>query len=170
MRSDPDAILGDRMNRFLKTLLLWLLVAVLPLHAVGAAMPMSCPPLHQQAMSAALQEGAHDESSQHCQDRQAEEGHHAGMAMDGQHHDAAQLADANLDSGMIDDSSSSSVVSSHAGCSACVAGCIGAAAPPSLWNSTPAFSGSEAVTVSPSTLVAGHTPGGLDRPPRHLPA
>lgn len=161
------------MNRFLKTLLLWLLVAVLPLHAVGAAMPMSCDPLHHEAMPAAPRGCAHAQSHRQDQDRHAEDRHHAGMAMHDDHHgadDAARLADASADAGMADGASSSSGVSSHAGNSACTAGCIGAAAPPSLWNPTPAVGGSEAVAASPATLVAGHTPGGLDRPPRHISA
>jgi hypothetical protein len=143
------------MNRFYKTLLLWLLVAMLPLHAVSAAMPMSCDPVHHKAMQVALQDDAHH---QHHDMGTAAHGHHP--------HEAAHMTDAAADDAMTD--SASSGAHPHAGCSACAASCIGAAAPPFALNSTPAFAGSEAVLLAPPPLVVGYTPTDLERPPRHI--
>ncbi|WP_147384041.1 hypothetical protein [Noviherbaspirillum sedimenti] len=142
------------MSHFYKTFLLWLLVAVLPLHAAAGAMSMSCGPIHQQAMQVALMGDAHH----HHDDSDTPHGHH---------HDAARMTSAAADSG--DAGNASSETHHHANCNACTATCIGAAAPPSaLFTSTPAFNDSEMVTVSPASLAIGDTPSGLERPPKHI--
>lgn len=142
------------MKRFYKTFLLWLLVAVLPLHAAAGALSMSCGPIHQQAMQVALIDDAHHH-------------HDASDPSHSHHHDAAQMTKAAADSA--DAGNASPESHHHANCNACTATCIGAAAPPSaLFNATPAFNGSEMVTVSPASLATGDTPGGLERPPKHI--
>ncbi|TCS33113.1 hypothetical protein EDC30_11854 [Paucimonas lemoignei] len=147
------------MKRFFKTLMLWLLVAMLPLHAVGASMPMSCMPVHHQRMQHILHDNApqgHGEHHRHETDMTAHD-----------HHDAGQVHHVSSDDGAADGSASS--VQSHAGCSACAAGCIGAAAPPvAVMHTMPAFIGSEAVLVVPIPLVTGYTPDGLERPPKYI--
>lgn len=149
-----SAILVFHMKRFYKTLLLWLLVAVLPLHAAAGAMSVSCGPIHQQAMQVALM----DDARHHHDDSASSHSHH---------HDAAQMRNVALDAG--DVGNASSETHHHANCNACTATCIGAAAPPSvLFNATPAFTGSEMVTVSPASLATGDTLGGLERPPKHI--
>jgi hypothetical protein len=148
------------MNRFFKTLLFWLLVAMLPYHAVAGAMPMSCDPVHHHALPRLMQDDAQHQHHQHHGQQDD------GMAQHGHHHDLAQMDDAAADDGMADGSSSGA--HAHAGCSACAAGCVGAAGPPFALNSTLAFGGSEAVFISPSPLVTGYTPAGLDRPPRDI--
>lgn len=155
-RQNHGAILADTMNRSFKTLLLWVLLAILPLHAVGAAMPMTCDPVHHRAM----QMNQHD----------LHHHHQAGMAMHEHHHDAVQMHEVASGHDMADASADSSTGDGHphAGCSACAAGCIGAAAPPLAQQSTPVLGGSEAVLVSPVHLIAGYTPASLDRPPRFL--
>jgi hypothetical protein len=146
------------MNRLSKILLLWLLIAMLPLHAVGASMPMSCDPVHHQAMQKAAHDAAHQaHDGMHHQ-------HDTSMAMHDHHHDVGQNHYAAPDDGVAD--ASTSGLHPHAGCSACSAGCLGAAAPPLAWHATPAIVGSEAVLIAPSPLIAGYTPDRLDRPPR----
>lgn len=145
------------MLRVLKTLLLWLLLAVLPLHAVGAPMRMSCGPIHQQAMQVAMATDAHH---QHGIGNQSADHPH-------EHHDAAKMASAAPMSDAADNDSSGP--HHYSSCGNCTATCIGAAAPPpSAFNPAPVFDGSDIVTVSPSSLVLGFALGGLERPPRHI--
>jgi hypothetical protein len=134
------------MNRFLKTLLLWLLMAVVPLHAAATTLGMSCGPEHGTSVPAA----SVDHSAHHMDDTPAAHGHHdnAGMV----HGDSAT-----------DDPVEPS---SHTSCSACSAFCIGAVAPPSAIVAVPTFSGSEPITILPATRVAGFIPEGHKRPPR----
>ena len=124
------------MNRTFKTFLLWLLMAVLPLHAAAASIGMSCAPVHGKA---AQHHGA--TAGEHAD-------HDAGHAA---HHDEAPEADP---------------PQSHSTCSACSALCIGAVAPPSASPFLPSFDGSDAVVVAPATLVTGFIPEGPQRPPR----
>lgn len=147
------------MNRIFKTLLLWLLVAVLPLHAVGASMPMSCTPAHHQAMQKAMQDSGHQGHAMHHQQD-------AGMSLHDSYADAGQMHHATSDHGTADGSASNA--HPHAGCSACSAGCIGAAAPPLAWDTTPTFRGSEAVLLTPLPLVVGSPSTDLERPPKSL--
>lgn len=156
---DPAAILVVHMNRFYKILLLWLLVAMLPLHAVSAGMPVSCTPAHHQAMQKTMHDGAHHPHAMHHSDD-------AGMAMQDHHNGLNTLHHAGPDDSAADVPTSSA--HPHAGCSACSAGCIGAAAPPLALQATPASSGSDAVLVTPAPLVTGYTPGALDRPPKYF--
>lgn len=152
--ANGSAILIFNMNHFYKTFLLWLLVAVLPLHAAAGVMSMSCGPIHQQAMQVASLDDAHHH-------------HDDSDTPHGQHHGDAAMTSAAADSG--DAGNASAETQHHANCNACTATCIGAAAPPSaLFNSTPAFNGSEMVTVSPASFAIGDTPSGLERPPKHF--
>jgi hypothetical protein len=144
------------MNRFLKTLLIWLLMAVVPLNAVAATAGMSCGSGHQQAME---QLESHDAAHAMHQDN----GHHHDMAdASGAPHGSATPA-ADLDSGDAD-------APAHSSCSACSVFCVGAVAPPSVFGSIPAFNGSENVVVAPSPPVTGFIPEGLRRPPRQISA
>lgn len=137
------------MNRTLKTLLLWLLMAVLPLNAVAAAMGMSCSTVHDRAAQAASAAAVEHKASEHS-------AHHAAG-----HESAAAQPDAAPDAG------------DHAGhstCSACSAFCVGAVAPPPAVIPAPSTNGSEIVLISPAPWVAGFVPDGHKRPPRHLSA
>jgi hypothetical protein len=143
------------MNRFLKTLLIWLLIAVVPLNAVAATVGMSCGLGHQQAMQLAASPDAGHAMHQ-------DTGHHHDMADgSGSGHTAAMPAD--VASGDADKPA-------HSTCSACSMFCIGAVAPPSVFVSVPSFSGSENVVVSATPLVTGFIPEGLRRPPRQISA
>jgi len=142
------------MNYFFKTYLLWLLVAVLPLQAVGATMSSSCGPVHHKAMQVASLN-----SMQH-------QHHDATDTAHSHHHDAATMVSSASDDGGADNASSGT--HQYSTCGSCTASCIGATAPPSAPGLTPTVSGSEMVTVAPASLVTGHTPAGLERPPKHL--
>lgn len=137
------------MERTLKTLLLWLLIALVPLHAGAAAMGMSCGPAHQRAMSAAADHHEHQADMDH-------------------EHDGVDAAASSVQSSAPSDAAEALERPSHSSCSACSDFCIGAVAPPSSFGPLPAFSGAEAVVVSPSPSVAGFVPDGLKRPPRNI--
>lgn len=138
------------MNRLLTKLLIWLLMAALPLHAVAASVNMSCAPVQQQSSVAHM----------------PDDGSHAASDDDHAHHE--MLAMDSVDTALEDGSTDEKVEKlSHSSCSACSAFCIGAVAPPSPSLSVPSFDGSEAVVVAPADHTAGFIPDGLQRPPRH---
>ncbi|CAL61741.1 conserved hypothetical protein; putative exported protein [Herminiimonas arsenicoxydans] len=136
------------MNRTLKTLLLWLLVATLPIQGLAAAMQTSCGPAHHTALEVAVDDNAH---------------HHDGGAMPdlddavAAHHSA---------SGLSSTSDHTSTPHKHLS-SAC---CVGAIAFTSITLFTPTYTSSELVLVSPSPLVTGFIPTGLERPPKRISA
>ncbi|MDB5841667.1 MAG: hypothetical protein JWQ23_3619 [Herminiimonas sp.] len=147
-------LLPIQMNRFLKTFLIWLLIAVLPLHAVATTMSTSCGPIHHKAMQVVMLDHAHQ---------------HDSVATQSHHHGEAEAISSSADMSAADDIASETPnTHRHATCSGCTATCVGAAAPPSASNAIPAISGSEMVFVSPAPLVAGFIPGGLERPPRNI--
>jgi hypothetical protein len=144
------------MNRFLKTLLIWLLIAVVPLNAVAATVGMSCGARHQQAMervkSHNVSHAMHEDSS-----------HHHDMADGSGAMDASSMHHGDMAS---DDAEGPH----HSSCSACSVFCVGAVAPPSVFVSIPSFSGSENVVVLAAAPVTGFIPEGLRRPPRPISA
>lgn len=140
------------MNRTVKTLLVWLLMLMLPLHAVAASVGMSCAPVQQHASGhagAAHHEPVADAHAHHGGDHAAHMEHGASPAAD----DSPPTPDI--------------VKKPHSSCSACSAVCAGAVAPPSAFLSLPSFDGSDAVLVSPSAFADGFIPDGPQRPPRH---
>lgn len=140
------------MNRIFKTLLVWLLVALLPLHAVAGSLGMSCAPVHQRSG-----QGAIDSAPLH----------HEGAADAHAHHNGAHAAEP-ADPGAHAHASASTVEKqSHSSCSACSAFCIGAVAPPSAYLPVPAFDGTDAVAVPPPVFAVGFIQDGPQRPPRH---
>jgi predicted cobalt transporter CbtA len=142
------------MNRFLKTLLLWLLIAALPLQGFAAAMLVSCGSAHDDSLQVAIMNDEHHDDS---------------AAVHSHHHDVADADSSSSDStANADKSSATHDKHQHSSCSVCAACCVGAVAPPSALNFTPVHSGSETVVISPAPLVTGYIPGGLERPPRHI--
>ena len=129
------------MTRAFKTFLVWLLMAVLPLHAVAAGIGMSCMPQHQVVK---LEAKAHHSAGE-------AHAHHA-------HHAAVQADDA--------DKAPQAEPQTHSSCSACSAFCVGAVAPPSAHSPVLSFDGSDAVVVTPVAFAAGFIPAGPQRPPR----
>jgi hypothetical protein len=138
------------MNRTVKTFLVWLLMLVLPLHAVAANVGMSCAPVERQAVHVMA-------STAHHGDAGDAHAHHGGGH--------ANVASATAHDG--DSSAKDAGKKAHTSCSACSALCIGAVAPPSAFLPLPSFDGSDAVTVAPARFAAGFIPDGLQRPPRH---
>lgn len=141
------------MNRLLKTLLIWILMAVLPLSAAAASIGMACGPGHQPVMQVAMSHDAthvmQDDANHH------HDGDHSGGL-------AAASMPAHADPGGADQADHAT----HSTCSACSAFCMGAVAPPSVSVSIPSFSGSEDLMVSAAPRVSGFIPEGLRRPPR----
>lgn len=147
-----------QMNRTLKTLLLWLLMAVLPLNAVAAVMGMSCSALHDgKAPTAAVDTAAHHGGTHTAADAAAGATDHTA------HHGDGQQAAPTQDEPGTDATSTMG----HTTCSACSAFCIGAVAPPPSLMAPQSSNGSEIVLISPAPWLAGYVPDGHKRPPRH---
>jgi len=143
------------MNRTLKTFLLWLLIAVLPLHAVAGSFAMSCAPVHQQPSQSLPSSGV---------------SHHE-LADDTHAHHGDQHAGVDNDSHTAGHGSASKVEKqSHSSCTACSAFCVGAAAPPSSSIPVPLVDGSDAVVVLARAFAVGFIQDGPQRPPRHQSA
>jgi hypothetical protein len=144
------------MNRIFKKLLVWLLVALLPLQAVAGSFGMTCAPVHQQSSQDVQNFAAVDHDM--MDDAHASHGSmHA--AYGGMHADQASSADG-------DTSGHHAGKLSHSSCSACSAFCLGAVAPPSYHLPAPTFDGSDAVIVSPSVFAVAFIQDGPQRPPR----
>jgi len=139
------------MNRFLKTLLIWMLALVLPAQVTASAIKMTCGPIHHTV--SATPEMLHQHS------------HHGmeGYTDHAHHHDVADNA--------IQDQSapelsklSGKFKSSY--CSACATCCVGAAVTSAPWDWTPVYSSAYAPAMSPVSSFTGFIPPGLERPPR----
>lgn len=142
------------MNRLLTTLLIWLLMAALPLHAVAASVNMSCAPAQRHTTPAPIAaHGVEHASHEHA---------HAAADADAPHGGHTQSVDMHA----LDADPADPADLSHSSCSACSAFCVGAVAPPSSSLSLPSFDGAEAVLAASSEFVTGFIPEGLQRPPR----
>ena len=145
------------MNRLLKTFLLWLLIAALPLQGVAAVVKASCGQRHHSTSIAAGHaiDHAHEDGAAH-------HGH-------GDMHETMSAADDEPpDAGK--DSPSDSAKPVHGACSACAACCVGAVAPPSSVDLTPAFDKVSTAITPAAPSFAGFIPPGLERPPKSLSA
>lgn len=139
------------MNRSLKTFLVWLLMALLPLHAMAVSVGMSCAPDHRKASQASAPGGA---------------SHHREAAADMHAHHGALVGHGGEAASDPGTSPAKAGQQTHSSCSACSALCVGAVAPPSAVVSVPTFDGSDAILVAPPPLDPGFIPDGLQRPPR----
>ena len=142
------------MNRTFKTFLLWLLIALLPFHAVAGSLGMPCAPVHHQAPAPSSVSAPHHEvvADEHA--------HHGG-----EH--ASHTAELSSDT---EPSVSDVEKQSHGSCSACSSFCLGAVAPPSTDLAVPAFDGSDAAVTWPAAFLVGFIQDGPQRPPRHQSA
>lgn len=138
------------MNRSLKTFLVWLLMAILPLHALAASAGMSCAPDHRQA----------------SQKRDFNSAVHHDMAASMHAHHGTHASSADKAASDTHTPSAKIEKLTHSSCSACSALCAGAVAPPSAFLPIPSFDGSDAFLESPSAIVPGFIPDGPQRPPR----
>ena len=137
------------MNCIFKKLLIWLLVALLPLQAVAGSFGMTCAPVHQQSSQDVQRHVGVD----HDMMAGAHGGHHGEHASQAST-PAMQPSDHHADK------------LSHSSCSACSAFCIGAVAPPSSLLPAPTFDGTDAVIVSPAVFAVAFIQDGPQRPPR----
>lgn len=139
------------MNRTLKTFLLWLLIAVLPLNAVAGSFGMVCSPVHQQSQEPTGGRVIHHER---MADAHAHPGtEHAGHVVDSTAAAGSLVPDVEKQA--------------HTPCSACSAFCLGVVAPPSTDLAVPSFDGSDVVLLSPAAFAVGFIQDGPQRPPRH---
>lgn len=136
------------MIRALNTVMIWLMLAALPLQGVAAVAKSTCGPRHHAMMVA----GTPDHHHNH-----ADVANHDGQA---NHHSAASLDQAQH-------GSDGDVTAKASSCSACSACCIGAAAPPSDVSLPPKPMASDAIAVFPAVAFIDHIPAGLERPPRY---
>lgn len=145
------------MLRLCKTLLLWLLLAVLPVQGIAAAAMLSCAPaeragedVHTDNVVAHAMHAHHVHIAAADISATGHAAHHVAMH-EGDHHAHGKHA-------------------STTSCSACAACCIGAAPLPSGVNWAVSRNGSEPVQVSPSPFMTGFIPASLERPPRSISA
>jgi hypothetical protein len=161
------------MNRIVRTLLIWLIIAALPMQATAAVINASCGSVHHPAQMQSSS-FAHASVADAALDEHPHESHHGHTAMEA-HHAHADQASAHAE--FIDEVSSfhelaNAAASSdqadhgHSTCSACAACCLGAAAPPAAQVKTPAFSRFTTSSIDSSVLLTGFIPAGLERPPR----
>jgi hypothetical protein len=142
------------MNRIFKTLLAWLLTAVLPLQGMAAAVQSSCGSSHHALMMP-------NASAMH---------HHGGDMVHSHDSDSAAMQSLTHDeSANVQASTDNSLSSKHrtSTCGACAV-CVGAVAPPSATLWAPAYGRSESVAVSPATMFTGYIPTSLERPPKRI--
>ena len=126
------------MSRSLKNLLLWLLIAVLPLQGFAAVMQHGWTiPAPAVAMMPSMD--------------------HAAMAM--------PVHEACIDAPAAGEPHHGKQGNAH-GCSASAACCVGAAVPPGLPNFTLPLDAPDVHAAWLITPVAGHIPDGFERPPR----
>ena len=134
------------MVRLLKLLLLYVLIAALPVQALAAIVQQTCPPGHaRQTVDA-----RHGKAAQHrVKPRSAK--NHAGIGKAAaSQQEAAQHDDAHADTA----------------CSACVDCCPGAAAVPLPGAARALHERTEIHLASDLSLVAGFIPDSIERPPR----
>lgn len=143
------------MNRSLKTLLLWLIIAALPIQGLAAAMQASCGSAHHGTLSVTVETAGH---------------HLHGAAVPG--HDDSDVASVEVgsNSSLTADQSSTTHQEKSTFCSACAACCVGAIAPPSAAIFTPTHSSSELFVTCDSPSAFGFFPAGLERPPKIISA
>jgi hypothetical protein len=133
------------MHRFVKTFLLWLLLAALPLQGLAAAMQSSCGPTkHHDAPSAIA---SAQSQSDHHHDVHAD--HAAGHAL-ADHPAPGEHASAS--------------------CSACSSCCVGAIALPAGSMAAPVYRAAVPVAIAFPLLLADFIPGGPERPPKRITA
>ena len=143
------------MPRFIKTLMLWLLLAALPLQGMAAATRMSCAPAPHAAMAAQAHQAHQAAHAQHATPAADDHADHAGHAAGAGHDRHAAAQDTAPDQ------------HHHASaCSHCAACAFGAAAPPPAPATVHAGAGPDLPFPAAPRGTAGFIPPGLERPPR----
>lgn len=139
------------MTRSLKTLMLWLLIAVMPFQATAAGL-RACASGHVgRSVSLISHAGGSTSSLYLVKTKQASIQGHC------------------LETGTSKVSSVDSPDSAkHGSCSACAACSVGVSAPPSALNFPPTFNNAEVYETFGTSLVASFIPESLKRPPRRF--
>lgn len=138
------------MNRFLKTLLLWLMLVALPFQGIAATMQTVCAPAGGNGSA-----GMPDSAQVHHHDDAAMHTAHAGAG----HHDAS-IKPANSPDNTHDGEHQ------HGACSVCANCCVGALALLSKAGPDSACRAALPVTAAPLPWLASVVPSGLERPPK----
>lgn len=131
------------MHRFVKTFLLWLLLAALPLQGLAAAMQSSCGPTKHHDAPSAIASAQSDH-------------HHDADAGHGMEHAPAEHPDPGKHA--------------SASCSACSSCCVGAIALPAGSKAAPVYRAAVPVAIAFPLLLADFIPGGPERPPKRMTA
>jgi hypothetical protein len=161
------------MNRIVRTLLIWLIIAALPMQATAAVINASCGSAHHPAQMQSSS-FAHASATDAAHDEHQHASHHGHSTMEANHAHADQ-ASAHVEfAGDVSsfheltnaDASSDQSDHGHSTCSACAACCVGAVAPPTAQVKMPAFSRFTTLNIDSSVLLTGFIPAGLERPPR----
>jgi len=155
------------MNRICKIVLIWLLIAALPLQGVAAAVKLSCGSPSPGFFFTDAQLAQHSEFSS----SQAYQAHSAAMHSETMHsHGVSPSAHETDLSYCASKTGHCDEPHQHkdGNCSTCAACCFGTIALPYSILSADSRSGSAIVTVSPPSLAGNHIPSGLERPPRNI--
>lgn len=145
------------MTRRFRLLFVWLLLALLPIQGMSASMRMTCAAEHSLGNGAEEQIVGKAPGTTHTPHH-----HHAGMSASEM---AAGLASHN-DAGHHEHGNHHK----HVSCSNCGACCVGAFALPTTLSMAITNVRASVEIVSPSPLVTGFIPDGLERPPRQISA
>lgn len=150
------------MNRFVRQLLLWFLIAALPVQGMAAIIKANCGPRHHavSVSASATTEMPHGHVSHFHEGQTASDFHHT--------------IEVNENDAVAEDSMASEP-SQFAGhyatyCSACAACCTGAVAPPASLSAVPTPDIGEATAIPPVTSYLGFIPASLERPPKPFSA
>jgi hypothetical protein len=147
------------MSRSIKTFILWLLIAALPVQGFAAAMKLSC--------------GTDRYTALLVQAMSQDHAHRAGAVANGHYHADGAMhhhADATREPAGHHELAAGSHDHKSSFCSACAICCAGAVGPPPAihWSVAPGVSQTE--VIAPAIPAADYFPAGLRRPPRHLSA
>jgi hypothetical protein len=137
------------MHRLVRTLLLWFMIAALPLQGIAAAANITCGPAHHEM----TQPSVPATSSQ------------AALNDSHEHHDMAMMHEHS-----VADPAPGSHKHSSSFCSSCAACCVGAVAPPVSLKQPSLPSLSETAYIPAAVPVAEFIQAGPERPPRHFSA
>jgi hypothetical protein len=145
------------MKRVFRQLLIWLLLALLPLQGTAAGVLMTCAAGHGLTPTS-------DQASHAGQQATTVHQHHSEMTADEMA--TTPCAHNDADHAPTDQSHHHKQFS----CSNCGSCCIGALALPASLNVSLQSAKTPVDIVSPPALVAGFIPDGLERPPRNITA
>lgn len=165
-RTHKTAYVIQLMNRLAGQLLLWLLVAALPVQGMAAVIKSNCGQTHP-AISVTDSVGD-SAATQHLHDVHDHRASSHSNAQVDLHISASQLQAADVGEANTTDLQSGHHCAAY--CSACVACCMGGVAPPHTF-SLVSLPDSVAVVAVPSAVsYLGFIPPSLDRPPKTLSA